>query len=41
MGGIELLNRTVKERVRGIYNTLPFKKIPGWMVVDIFALVIF
>ena len=34
------LNRTVKERFRGIYNTITFKKIVR-MIVEIVALVIF
>ena len=29
LGEIERLNLTVKERVRGIYNILPLKKIPA------------
>ena len=38
---IEQLNRTVKERVRGIYNTLHFNKLPGRMIVELVTLVIF
>ena len=41
MGEIEELNRTVKERVRGIYNTLTFNKLPGRMIVELGTLVIF
>ena len=40
MGDIERLRRTVKERVRVIYNTISFKKIPGRMILYLFALVI-
>ena len=38
---IERLNITVKERVRGIYKTIPLKKIPGRIIVELVALVIF
>ena len=41
VGEIEGLNQTVKEQVRGIYNTLPFNKLPGIMIVDLVALDIF
>ena len=41
MGEIKQLNCTVKERVRGVYNTLPFKKIPRSMIAKLVALVIF
>ena len=41
IGEIERLNRTIKERFRGIYNTLPFDKLPGRMIVQLVALVIF
>ena len=41
VGEIDRLNRTVKERVRGVYNTLPFQKLPGRMFVEIVALIIF
>ena len=41
MGKIEQLNCTVKEWVRGIYNTLHFKNIPGRIIVELVALVIF
>ena len=41
VGDIERLNRTIKEQFRGIYNTLPFNKLPGRMIVEIVALVIF
>ena len=38
---IKQLNHTLKEQVREIYNTLTFNNIPGRMIVDIAALVIF
>ena len=38
---IEQLNRIVKERVGGIYNTIPFEKMPGRTIVELVALVIF
>ena len=41
LGEIERLNRTVKERVRGIYNTLTFKKLPSRMIVELIAPIIF
>ena len=41
VGEIERLNLTVKKRVRGIYNTLPFKKIPGRMIIELVDLIIF
>ena len=41
VGEIEQLNCTVKERVRGIYNTLPFNKLPERIIVKLVALVIF
>ena len=41
VGEIEQLNHTVKERVRGIYNTLPFNKLPIRMIFELVALVIF
>ena len=41
MGKIERLNTTVKELVRGIYNTLPFNKLPVRMIVELSDLVIF
>ena len=34
MGDIERYIRTVKERMRAIYNTLPFNKIPARLVVE-------
>ena len=41
VGEIEWLNCTVKEQVRGIYNTLTFNKLPGRMIVKLIAIVIF
>jgi len=38
---IERYNRTVKERVRGIYNTLPFKRMPGRMVIEMVSSSVF
>ena len=40
MGEIERLNHTLKEQVRGVYNTLPFKNVPRRIIVKIVALVI-
>ena len=34
VGDIERYIQTVKERMRAIYNTLPFNKIPAWLVVE-------
>ena len=34
VGDIERYIRTVKEHMRAIYNTLPFNKIPAWLVVE-------
>ena len=34
MGDIERYIQTVKERMQAIYNTLPFNKIPAWLVVE-------
>ena len=33
IGDIERLNRTVKERSRGVVTNLPYKKLPGRMVI--------
>ena len=38
---IEGLNRTIKERSRGIYNNIPFQKLPGQIIVYFISLVIF
>ena len=34
VGDIEQYIRTVKERMQAIYNTLPFHKIPAWLVIE-------
>ena len=34
VGGIERYIQTVKERMQAIYNTLPFNKIPAWLVAE-------
>ena len=41
VGEIERHNRTVKERVRGIFNTLPFKKMPRRMVAEMVYAAVF
>ena len=41
VGEIKHLIRTVKERARGTYNTLPFKKIPGRMIVELISFCVF
>ena len=41
VGEIDQLNHTVKERDRGVYNMLPFNKLPGRMIIELVALVIF
>ena len=41
MGEIERLIITIKERSCRIYNTIPFKKVPGRMIVELLALVVF
>ena len=40
-GEIERLNCTVKERVRRIYNTLPFNKLPRRVIAELVSMVIF
>eukprot|EP00957_Ditylum_brightwellii_P169703 12916574-Ditylum_brightwellii.AAC.1 len=35
VGDIECLNRTIQERVRSVYTTLPFERMPGRMVVEL------
>ena len=32
---IEWMNRTIKERVRDIYNKLFFKKVPGRIIIEL------
>ena len=41
VGNIERLNRTVKERARGVVLHLPYKKLPGWMVIELVHLCAF
>ena len=41
VGEIERLNCMIKEQVGGIYNMLPFNKLPGLIIVELVALVIF
>ena len=41
VGEIKRLNRIVKQRVRVIYNTISFEKIPGSTIIEIVTLVIF
>eukprot|EP00957_Ditylum_brightwellii_P140956 10737801-Ditylum_brightwellii.AAC.1 len=38
---IEQQNQTVKERVRAVYNTLPFKKVPGRVLVELVNFAVF
>ena len=35
IGDIERLNRTVKEHVRGVVTHLPYKELPGRMVIEL------
>ena len=41
VGEVERQNRTVKERVRGIYNTLPFQKMPGCLIAEMVYTAVF
>ena len=41
VGDIERLNRTVKERARGVVTHLPYKKLPGRMVIELVHLCAF
>ena len=41
VGEIERTNRTVKERCRGVYNTLPFNKLPGRLVAELVSSTVF
>ena len=34
VGEVERVNWTIKERTQGIYNTVPFEKMPGRLVVE-------
>ena len=35
VGDIERLKCTVKERAHGVVAHLPYKKLPGWMVIEL------
>ena len=41
IGDIERLNLTVKERARGVVTHLPYKKLPGRMVIALVHLCAF
>ena len=41
VGDIERYIRTVKERMRAIYNTLPFRKVPGRLVIEMAKTAVF
>lgn len=41
MGGNWAAQHNNKVKAHGIYNTIPFKKVPGRMVVETTALVVF
>eukprot|EP00957_Ditylum_brightwellii_P044045 3342503-Ditylum_brightwellii.AAC.1 len=41
MGNVECLNRTIQERVRSVYTTLPYEWITGRMVVELVHFAIF
>ena len=41
VGEIERTNSTVKERCRGIFNTIPFKRMPGRMIAELFYAAVF
>ena len=41
VGDIEQYIQTVKERMRAIYNTLPFQKIPAWLVIEMAKTAVF
>ena len=41
VGDIERYIRTVKERMRAIYNTLPFQKVPAWLVIEMAKTAVF
>ena len=41
VGDIERYIQTVKERMRAIYNTLPFQKIPAWLVIEMAKTAVF
>eukprot|EP00957_Ditylum_brightwellii_P041214 3119383-Ditylum_brightwellii.AAC.1 len=41
VGDIECLNRTIQERVRSVYMTLPYKRMPRRIVVELVHFAIF
>ena len=41
IGEIKRTNRTVKELCQGIYNTLPFKQLPGQMIAEMVYAAVF
>ena len=41
VGEIERTNRTIKERCQGIYNTIPFEKMPGRMTTEMVYAAVF
>ena len=41
VGKIERTNQTIKERCRGILNTIPFQRLPGRMIVKLFYTAVF
>ena len=41
VGDIERYIRTVKEQMRAIYNTLPFQKVPGCLVIEMAKTAVF
>ena len=41
VGDIERYIRTIKERMRAIYNTLPFHKVPGRLVIEMAKTAVF
>eukprot|EP00957_Ditylum_brightwellii_P052661 3992591-Ditylum_brightwellii.AAC.1 len=41
VGKVERANCTVRERVRGIYTTLPYERMPGRMIIELVHSAIF
>ena len=41
VGDIKQMILTIKERARGIFNTLPFTKLPGRIIVELIYSVVF
>ena len=41
VGEIKHTKRVIKERCRGVYNTLPFKRMPGRLVAELVHSVVF